>query len=32
VTASYFTYSWLYDHAVPTIPNKIPVDLIPKSK
>jgi soluble lytic murein transglycosylase len=32
VTASYFTYSWLYDHVVPTIPNVIPADLIPKSK
>ncbi|HEY3802356.1 MAG TPA: transglycosylase SLT domain-containing protein [Kofleriaceae bacterium] len=32
VIASFFTYSWLYDHKVPTIPNKIPADLIPKSK
>jgi soluble lytic murein transglycosylase len=32
VMASYFTYSWLYEHAVPTIPNVIPADLIPKSK
>ena len=32
VIASFFTYTWLYEHTVPTIPNKIPVDLIPKSK
>jgi len=32
VMSSFFTYSWLYEHTVPTVANKIPVDLIPKSK
>jgi soluble lytic murein transglycosylase len=30
VLGSYFTYSWLYEHQVPEIPNKIPPELIPK--
>ncbi|HEX7837275.1 MAG TPA: transglycosylase SLT domain-containing protein, partial [Kofleriaceae bacterium] len=31
VLGTYFTYSWLYDHDVPVIPNKIPRALVPKS-
>ncbi|MGE5183225.1 MAG: transglycosylase SLT domain-containing protein [Acidobacteriota bacterium] len=30
VLGTYFTYSWLYEHAVPEIPNKIPAELVPK--
>ncbi|HUJ61724.1 MAG TPA: transglycosylase SLT domain-containing protein [Kofleriaceae bacterium] len=30
VLGSYFTYSWLYEHTVPEIPNKIPAELLPK--
>jgi soluble lytic murein transglycosylase len=30
VLGSYFTYSWLYEHQVPVIPNKIPAALLPK--
>jgi soluble lytic murein transglycosylase len=30
VLGSYFTYSWLYDHEVPVIPNAIPKALLPK--
>ena len=30
VLGTYFTYSWLYQHEVPEIPNKIPPELIPK--
>jgi soluble lytic murein transglycosylase len=30
VLGSFFTYSWLYEHTVPEIPNKIPPELIPK--
>jgi len=29
VLGSYFTYSWLYDHEVPIIPNTIPKALLP---
>jgi soluble lytic murein transglycosylase len=29
VLGTYFTYTWLYDHAVPEIPNKIPKALVP---
>jgi peptidoglycan lytic transglycosylase len=32
VLGSYFTYSWLYEHTVPEIPNTIPAALLPKSK
>ena len=31
VLGSYFTYTWLYDHQVPVIPNTIPPSLLPKS-
>jgi len=31
VLGTYFTYSWLYDHQVPEIPNTIPKALLPKS-
>jgi soluble lytic murein transglycosylase len=31
VLGSYFTYSWLYDHDVPVIPNTIPKALLPKN-
>ena len=31
VLGTYFTYSWLYQHDVPTIPNTIPADILPKS-
>ena len=30
VLGTYFTYSWLYDHDVPVIPNAIPKALVPK--
>jgi soluble lytic murein transglycosylase len=30
VLGSYFTYSWLYEHAVPELPLKIPAELLPK--
>ncbi|MBA3395264.1 MAG: lytic transglycosylase domain-containing protein [Deltaproteobacteria bacterium] len=30
VMGTFFTYSWLHEQKVPEIPNKIPVDLIPK--
>jgi soluble lytic murein transglycosylase len=30
VLGTFFTYSWLYDQVVPTIPNLIPPDLLPK--
>ena len=31
VLGSFFTYTWLYDHDVPVIPNTIPKALLPKS-
>lgn len=31
VLGTYFTYSWLYDHDVPVIPNAIPKALLPRS-
>jgi len=31
VLGSFFTYTWLYDHDVPVIPNKIPKALLPRS-
>jgi soluble lytic murein transglycosylase len=31
VLGSYFTYTWLYDHSVPVIPNTIPRALLPKN-
>jgi soluble lytic murein transglycosylase len=31
VLGSYFTYTWLYDHEVPVIPQTIPKALLPKS-
>jgi hypothetical protein len=31
VLGSFFTYTWLYDHEVPVIPNTIPKALLPKS-
>ena len=30
VLGTYFTYSWLYEQAVPVMPNAIPKELIPK--
>jgi len=30
VLGSFFTYTWLYDHEVPVIPNTIPRALLPK--
>lgn len=30
VLGTFFTYSWLYDGAVPEIPNRIPAELLPK--
>jgi len=30
VLGTYFTYSWLYERAVPEMPNAIPKELIPK--
>ncbi len=30
VLGTYFTYSWLYEHTVPTMPNTIPTELLPK--
>ncbi|HEX2690169.1 MAG TPA: transglycosylase SLT domain-containing protein [Kofleriaceae bacterium] len=30
VLGSFFTYTWLYDHDVPVIPNTIPKALLPK--
>lgn len=32
VLGTYFTYSWLYFHEIPEIPNRIPTGLIPKKK
>lgn len=32
VLGSYFTYTWLYEHSVPEIPNAIPPALLPKEK
>lgn len=32
VLGSYFTYTWLYEHAVPEVPNLIPTELLPKPK
>lgn len=32
VLGSYFTYTWLYEHSVPEIPNTIPPELLPKPK
>ncbi|HTR54496.1 MAG TPA: transglycosylase SLT domain-containing protein [Kofleriaceae bacterium] len=29
VLGSFFTYTWLYEHVVPEIPNKFPADLAP---
>jgi soluble lytic murein transglycosylase len=31
VLGTFFTYTWLYEQAVPEIPNRIPADLLPKS-
>ncbi|TMQ03871.1 MAG: hypothetical protein E6J91_45445 [Deltaproteobacteria bacterium] len=31
VLGTFFTYSWLYDHDVPEIPNTIPKALVPKN-
>lgn len=31
VLGSFFTYTWLYDHDVPVIPNTIPKALLPRS-
>ncbi len=31
VLGSFFTYTWLYDHDVPVIPNTIPKALLPKN-
>jgi soluble lytic murein transglycosylase len=31
VLGSFFTYTWLYDHDVPVIPNTIPKALLPKT-
>jgi soluble lytic murein transglycosylase len=31
VLGSFFTYTWLYDHDVPVIPNTIPRALLPKN-
>jgi soluble lytic murein transglycosylase len=30
VLGSFFTYSWLYEHKIPEVPNTIPSDLLPK--
>lgn len=30
VTGSYFTYSWLYEHKIPEMPNQFPADVLPK--
>lgn len=30
VLGSFFTYTWLYEHQVPVIPNTIPAQLLPK--
>ena len=30
VLGSFFTYTWLYQHQVPEIPNRIPKELLPK--
>jgi soluble lytic murein transglycosylase len=30
VTGSFFTYSWLYEHKVPKMPNTFPKDVLPK--
>jgi soluble lytic murein transglycosylase len=30
VLGAFFTYTWLYQHEVPEIPNTIPKDLLPK--
>lgn len=30
VLGAYFTYTWLYEHTVPEIPNAIPTELLPK--
>lgn len=32
VLGSYFTYTWLYEHTVPEMPNAIPAALLPKDK
>jgi len=32
VLGSFFTYTWLYEHEVPGIPNTIPKALLPKAK
>lgn len=29
VLASFFAYTWLYDHTVPVMPNTIPAELVP---
>jgi soluble lytic murein transglycosylase len=31
VLGSFFTYTWLYEHKVPEIPNTIPTSLLPKN-
>ena len=30
VLGTFFTYTWLYEHKVPEIPNTIPTALLPK--
>ncbi len=30
VLGSFFTYTWLYEHTVPSLPNMIPKELLPK--
>jgi len=30
VTGSYFTYSWLYEKTIPSMPNQFPADVLPK--
>ena len=30
VLGSFFTYTWLYEHTVPALPNTIPKELLPK--
>ena len=30
VLGTFFTYTWLYQHEVPTIPNTIPADILPR--
>jgi soluble lytic murein transglycosylase len=30
VLGSFFTYTWLYEHKIPEMPNTIPAELLPK--